>query len=109
MFFSDYEHVKSGVPQGSILGPLLFTLFINDISTGISTETNISQFADDTKIWRPMKTELDCNILQKDIEYLNEWCETNRMGFNPEKCKIVSIVSSAKKLVFFRSLTFYKI
>ena len=106
--FSDYEHVKSAVPQGSILGPLLFTLFINDISTGISTETNICQFADDTKIWRPMKTELDCNILQKDIEYLNEWCETNRMRFNPEKCKVVSIVSSTKKLVFLDPLPFTK-
>ena len=92
--FSDYEHVLSGVPQGSILGPLLFTLFINDINAGISAETNICLYADDTKIWRPMKTELDCTILQKDIECLNEWCKSNKMRLNPEKCKVVSVVSN---------------
>ena len=65
--FSDFQHVQSGVPQGSILGPLLFTLFINDIDSGISTDTNICLFADDTKIWRPMETEHDCAILQKTL------------------------------------------
>ena len=68
--FSDYLPVISGVPQGSILGPLLFVLFINDISSGISTGTNICLFADDPKIWRQMTSNEDCDILQKDINYL---------------------------------------
>ena len=72
--FSDYLPVQSGVPQGSILGPLLFVLFINDISIDISPNTNIGLFADDTKIWRSMEKEEDCVILQKDIDYLNQWC-----------------------------------
>ena len=54
--FSNYLPVKSGVPQGSILGPLLFVLFINDISSGINSGTNICLFADDTKIWRSMNS-----------------------------------------------------
>ena len=104
--FSDYEHVLSGVPQGSILGPLLFTLFINDINDGISTETNICLYADDTKIWRPMKTELDCAILQKDVECLNEWCKSNKMRFNPEKCKVVSVVSNPNNVSLLNLLPF---
>ena len=68
--FSDYRSVKSGVPQGSILGPLLFLLFINDISSVISLGTKICPFADDTKIWRAMQSESDCNILQNDIDKL---------------------------------------
>ena len=104
--FSDYEHVQSGVPQGSILGPLFFTLFINDVNAGISIGTNICLFADDNKIWRPMKTELDCAILQKDIECLNEWCESNKMKFNPQKCKVVSVTSNPINVSLLNSLPF---
>ena len=104
--FSDFQYVQSGVPQGSILGPLLFTLFINDINSGISTDTNICLFADDTKIWRPMETEHDCAILQKDIEYLNKWCDSNKMRFNPEKCKVVSVVRNPNNVTLLNSLPF---
>ena len=90
--FSDYKPAKSGVPQGSILGPLLFVLFINDISLEMSRGTKTCLFADDTKIWRPMQSELDCKNLQNDINNLNNWCKANKMLFHPEKCKIVSII-----------------
>ena len=52
---STSKNVLSGVPQGSILGPLLFVLFINDLHRGLSDDTNIALYADDTKIWRPIK------------------------------------------------------
>ena len=93
--FSNYLPVKSGVPQGSVLGPLLFVLFINDISNSVSPGTNICLFADDTKIWRRMNSEEDCAILQNDIDNLYNWCIYNQMRFNPSKCKVVSINSKS--------------
>ena len=88
---SNSVDVLSGVPQGSILGPLLFVLFINDIYESIDAETNIELYADDTKIWREIKSESDCNFLQKDIDALYAWSRNNKMSFHPDKCKVVSI------------------
>ena len=73
--------VHSGVPQGSILGPLLFVFFINDLPSGLSDGTNISLYADDTKIWREISSPSDCISLQADIDNLNEWAIQNKMRF----------------------------
>ena len=88
---SETVEVLSGVPQGSILGPLLFVLFINDIYVNIDKDTNIILYADDTKIWRKINSEADCKILQKDINSLSIWFEKNKMFFHPDKCKALSI------------------
>ena len=95
---SEFKSVDSGVPQGSILGPILFVLFINDISVGLSPGTNLALYADDTKIWRNILSEDDHLILQKDIDYLNNWATTNKMRFHPGKCKVLSVAMSPPPL-----------
>ena len=88
---SDTLPVLSGVPQGSILGPILFVLFINDLPSGLNPGTSIALYADDTKIWRPIRSQSDHEILQRDISYLNQWASDNKMHFHSLKCKVLSV------------------
>ena len=88
---SDKLPVRSGVPQGSIMGPLLFVLFINDIFSCISGGTKIALYDDDTKIWREITTYEDHFVLQSDINKLYAWSLDNKMIFHPSKCKVVSV------------------
>ena len=81
---SALKDVLSGVPQGSIIGPILFVLFINDLPQGINSDTNLALYADDTKIWRKITSDQDLNFLQKDIDYLFEWSQENKMNFHPK-------------------------
>ncbi|KAL5265109.1 hypothetical protein ACHWQZ_G006000 [Mnemiopsis leidyi] len=83
---STSKPVLSGVPQGSIIGPILFVLFINDLSDGLSPGTGLALYADDTKIWRSIQSDLDHDILQSDISKLNNWALENKMKFHPAKC-----------------------
>jgi len=92
--------VHSGVPQGSILGPLLFVLFINDISEYVSPETNILLYADDTKIWREIKCANDHLVLQHDIDSLYQWSQVNKMKFHPDKCKVLRATLKHKPSLF---------
>ena len=101
---SSSKSVSSGVPQGSILGPTLFVLFLNDITNGINDKTNILMYADDTKIWREINHEVDHHILQKDIDYLYDWALKNKMKFHPSKCKVLMVNRS--KLPFLNILPF---
>ena len=88
---SESGDVLSGVPQGSILGPLLFVLFINDRYVNIDKDTNIALYADDTKIWCNINSEEDREILQKDINTLSTRSKNNKMSFYPDKCKALSL------------------
>ena len=84
---SEWEDVLSGVPQGSILGPLLFLIYINDLDIGIMS--SILKFADDTKMYGRVGTKEGVDILRKDLEALNDWSDKWQMSFNVEKCKVM--------------------
>ena len=96
---SSIKDVLSGVPQGSIIGPLLFVLFINDITACLSTGTNIAIYADDTKIWRTVSTNEDHLILQNDLRMLHDWAISNKMKFNTDKCKVLSVTHLRQPLL----------
>ena len=81
---STWVDVLSGVPQGSVLGPILFILYINDIDTGISSK--LFKFADDCKIVRSIKTTEDNIQLQHDLDLLEGWADKWNMKFNVQKC-----------------------
>ena len=70
---SDTKLVKSGVPQGTVLGPLYFLIYINDIDLNLSADTTIRLFADDSLLYIEIKSTEDCKALQKDLNTLQEW------------------------------------
>ena len=86
---SDSKPVISGIPQGSVLGPLLFVLYINDLPDTV--RSNILLFADDTKIFRRVSTIEDAEALQNDIDALNRWSEMWLLKFNTDKCHVLTL------------------
>ena len=76
--------VTSGVPQGTVLGPLLVFLYINDLPDNLSTGVRL--FADDCILYTPIRTQNDFSLLQNDLLKLQKWQDTWLMKFNPDKC-----------------------
>ena len=99
---SQWLEVTSGVPQGSILGPLLFVLYINDIAENIQCKLGV--FADDTKIYSIINNMCNTMELQCDLDNMQEWCRTWLLKLNLEKCKVMHIGKSIQKKNFSRFL-----
>ena len=93
---SDWAPVVSGVPQGTVLGPLLFSLHINDIMSDIESEIRL--FADDCVCYREIKDIEDTLQLQKDIDRLGVWARKCGMRFQPVKCNMMQLTNKHNKI-----------
>ena len=88
--YSDWIPVLSGIPQGSVLGPVLFIIYINDLVECCGHNSRILLYADDSKIYSYVKSREDCKNLQEDIDKIVSWFNRNLMKLNTAKCKVVS-------------------
>ena len=95
---SSWGNVSSGVPQGSVLGPTLFVIFINDLPARI--RTNCKLFADDSKIYGRAATEEDRELLQEDLNACFDWANLWSMQFHPKKCKVMHFDKDNLKSTF---------
>ena len=99
---SIFLHVDSRIPQGTVLGPLLFLCHINDLP--LSVDSKIRQFADDYLIYREINSIEDKVQLQKYLDSLQDWAENWGMRFNAQKCYILSTATARKQTPHFYQL-----
>ena len=90
--YSEWARVTSGIPQGSVLGPILFLVYINDLPDVVRCTAKL--FADDTKVYRSVAGSKDQELLQSDINALEAWTVTWQLPFNTKKCKLMHLGNS---------------
>ena len=93
--FSAWVDVLSGIPQGSIIGPIVFVLYINDLPDNIISE--VFMFADDTQVFQETRANGDIQTLQKDLNNLQGWSNKWLLRFHPDKCKVMTISRKKKQ------------
>ena len=86
---SSWQNVISGTPEGSVISPLLFALFVNDFP--LMVQTKCLMFADDIKLFREVACHSDTMLLQEDLTVLSEWSNTWKLKLNVDKCKSLTI------------------
>ena len=89
--YSTWGEVGSGVPQSSVLGPMLFNQFISELDNGV--KSNLFKFTDDTKIWGEVSTLVGRERLQQDLDRLQEWADINKTRFNTDKRRVLHLSS----------------
>jgi len=95
---SDWRPVTSGVPQGLVLGPILFLMFINDLECGLTNP--VFKFADDFKLLAKVNNRQDIDLLQCDLEQLKQWSDAWQVPFNISKCKVMHIGRTNQKFQY---------
>ena len=100
---SSWLNILSGVPQGSILGPLFFVIFISDLPEVVSVGNTLAMYADDCKAFSVISCPNDQLMFQEDLDRLCTWSERNRIDFNVKKCKLMRI--TMKKQPFISNFT----
>jgi hypothetical protein len=95
---SSEKAVLSGVPQGTILGPLLFLSFINDLPD-VTTSSDAHLFADDCLLYRHVNSQNDSDLLQKDLSALGKWEEEWQMSFHPQKCTVIRLATNQRHVI----------
>ena len=88
-FLPAWRPVTSGVPQGSVLGPLLFAIYVNDLPLIVSS--NLFMFADNLKLYRSITQPLDTMLLQHDVNTLFHWTQTWLLNLSIPKCYVMSV------------------
>jgi hypothetical protein len=91
--------VTSGVPQGSLLGPILFVIFINDFPNVESDTSQIALYADDSKLYKSISCLGSCESLQQSLNHLSMWSHNN-ISFNVSKCKLLTVTRKSNPLCF---------
>ena len=94
---SSWVPVTSGVPQGSVIGPILFLVYINDLQAKLQSKVQL--FADDTIVYMAVTNKTDAAILQKDLKLLEE-SEKSQMSFNPDKCNVLQVTRCRNRLTY---------
>lgn len=93
---SEEADVTSGVPQGTVMGPLLFLAFINDLPSVVKSQTRL--FTDDCLLFRPIHNQQDADALQEDLDALAKWEADWQMAIHPQKCISIQVTRSKKSL-----------
>ena len=95
---SNWYDVLSGVPQGSVLGPIFFVLFVNDMPSIV--HNFVALFADDAKVFTTITENIDCVSLQEDLKNLQCWAATWQLNFNAKKCKVMHVGHKNEKFTY---------
>ena len=92
--------VLSGVPQGSVIGPLLFLIYVNDVCTvNLSSDCRLTMYADDILMFKPIECTEDFTAFQEDINSISDWVDINYLQFNVQKCKFMLVSRKKNQLM----------